>query len=58
MPLLCWLCRALQATLKKRVVQLKKDERELGMPLTELRNKVNEDLRKVEARLKALQGRK
>lgn len=55
---MCWLCRALQATLKRRVVQLKKDERELGMPLTELRNKVNEDLRKVEARLKALQGRK
>jgi len=44
--------------LKKRLAQVKKDEKELGVPLKDLRNKIQEDLRQVEARLKAAQRKK
>lgn len=44
--------------MKKRLAQLSKDERELGVSLKDLRAKVQEDLKKVEARLRAIKQHK
>jgi hypothetical protein len=49
---------ALATLLRARLDKLKKDEKELGYPLKELRSKITDDLRRVEGRLKEAERRK